>query len=286
MDAVNAIEGVVGGSTMKMAGTFNVQVAAMSANWEKLTADFGKTDLDPLTQIATFINKIITGIDDWAQKNPELAKSVETIVLVLAGFLTIATAVLGMMTALSIIVLALGGPFTILALIIVAVGALVAVAVALIVQHWTELKQLVEALWTAFMHNLENAFTNTKIVLLLILDEIGKYWNVTWQGIQTFFLGIWDGIKTGLTTALDFLKGTLNAFVSWATGVFAPVLAAVNAISGAASVVGKGVSSAVSSVGHAIGVNDAIITPGGQVIQTNPSDYLIATKTPGALGGG
>ena len=32
--------------------------------------------------------------------------------------------------------------------------------------------------------------------------------------------------------------------------------------------------------------SDAIITPGGQVIQTNPSDYLIATKTPGALCGG
>lgn len=33
-------------------------------------------------------------------------------------------------------------------------------------------------------------------------------------------------------------------------------------------------------------VNDAIISPNGNVITTHPDDYLIATKTPGALGGG
>lgn len=33
-------------------------------------------------------------------------------------------------------------------------------------------------------------------------------------------------------------------------------------------------------------VNDAIITPSGNVISTAPDDYLIATKTPGALAGG
>lgn len=33
-------------------------------------------------------------------------------------------------------------------------------------------------------------------------------------------------------------------------------------------------------------IKDAIITPGGDVINTDPADYLIATKTPGAMGGG
>ncbi|HOS35970.1 MAG TPA: tape measure protein [Treponemataceae bacterium] len=33
-------------------------------------------------------------------------------------------------------------------------------------------------------------------------------------------------------------------------------------------------------------VQDAIIAPGGKIITTAPDDYLIATKTPGALGGG
>jgi hypothetical protein len=38
-----------------------------------------------------------------------------------------------------------------------------------------------------------------------------------------------------------------------------------------------------SSITH---VQDAIITPGGQVIQTDVADYLFATKNPGALAGG
>jgi hypothetical protein len=33
-------------------------------------------------------------------------------------------------------------------------------------------------------------------------------------------------------------------------------------------------------------VNDAIISPKGDIITTHPDDYLIATKTPGSLGGG
>lgn len=42
-----------------------------------------------------------------------------------------------------------------------------------------------------------------------------------------------------------------------------------------------------SGSAHAIKkVNDAIITPGGKVIETDPNDYLIATKTPGDLGNG
>jgi hypothetical protein len=33
-------------------------------------------------------------------------------------------------------------------------------------------------------------------------------------------------------------------------------------------------------------VNDAIIRPNGQIIETNPNDTLIATQNPGGLGGG
>lgn len=40
-----------------------------------------------------------------------------------------------------------------------------------------------------------------------------------------------------------------------------------------------------SSLGRFLGVNDAIITPDGKVIKTNPADYLIATKRPQDLVG-
>ena len=40
------------------------------------------------------------------------------------------------------------------------------------------------------------------------------------------------------------------------------------------------------STNGSISVNDAIITPSGQVVSTHPDDYLIATKTPQTLGRG
>lgn len=40
------------------------------------------------------------------------------------------------------------------------------------------------------------------------------------------------------------------------------------------------------AVGKYIGVDDAVITPKGDVIKTNPRDYLIATQNPASLAGG
>jgi len=48
---------------------------------------------------------------------------------------------------------------------------------------------------------------------------------------------------------------------------------------------GTGFVETMRKVGKTIGVNDAVITPQGDVIKTDPADYLIATKTPGALAG-
>jgi len=43
----------------------------------------------------------------------------------------------------------------------------------------------------------------------------------------------------------------------------------------------------LSNVGSdLLDVSDAIISPNGNIISTNPRDYLIATKNPGELGGG
>jgi hypothetical protein len=49
---------------------------------------------------------------------------------------------------------------------------------------------------------------------------------------------------------------------------------------GGASVITSNYSSATKKV------NDAVITPSGQVIETSPQDYLFATKNPGSMGGG
>lgn len=47
-----------------------------------------------------------------------------------------------------------------------------------------------------------------------------------------------------------------------------------------------GISGNLRSIGQTLSVNDAVITPRGDVIKTDPRDYLIATKNPAALAGG
>ena len=57
------------------------------------------------------------------------------------------------------------------------------------------------------------------------------------------------------------------------------------------SALGSWIKSKIKSLlsfggGSSKSVNDAIITPNGDIIRTNPSDYLIATKNPSALASG
>jgi len=48
----------------------------------------------------------------------------------------------------------------------------------------------------------------------------------------------------------------------------------------------EGIKSSNKDFGKKIGVNDAIISPKGDIITTHPDDFLIATKNPAALAGG
>jgi hypothetical protein len=103
-------------------------------------------------------------------------------------------------------------------------------------------------------------------------------WKTIWTGFQTF-------IKALLDTVLGFFK-------PWFDSIMAIINPIINAVRSVGSMVG-GVVSAASNIGSSmlsvvphLSVHDAIITPGGQVIQTDPADYLFATKNPGSLGGG
>jgi hypothetical protein len=114
--------------------------------------------------------------------------------------------------------------------------------------------------------------------LVLLID--GMTTGVTWfvniltaaTNLATFFTNV-------LVKAINSVESALNSVFS------SPAFKAVSGLLGGA--VG-GISSAVNAVSGAAGsilkVNDAIITPSGQVIQTDVADYLFATKNPGAIG--
>jgi phage-related protein len=157
-------------------------------------------------------------------------------------------------------------------------------------QQWQAISDFFTGLWNTLHTFIQMQWDWIIKTFTDSLGAVNTVWNAVWGGVSTFFEGIWSGIKSSLSSALSFLQTTIQSFVSWATGVFAPVMSAVNAIGGAASGflnAAKGAVGAAVNLGSSItNIHDAIITPGGQVIQSDPADYLIATKTPGSLMGG
>lgn len=121
-----------------------------------------------------------------------------------------------------------------------------------------------------------------------ILIMIGAFAAVG-AGLAVLTTGVvtnWNTIKTTITTiateVMTFIQTWYNQIMSWVQNI-------ANAMAGIGKSIGGAVSGTISSVENFIGVHDAVISPSGQIVSTDPKDYLIATQTPGSLlgtGGG
>lgn len=114
------------------------------------------------------------------------------------------------------------------------------------------------------------AITNVTKIMLILQNDM----ELVWEGIKIIFKEAIDWI---ISKALDPLHVQLQR-----------ILDMLHAVSG-------GVGGIMGRVGGAIGgaisrkirnVNDAVISPRGDIISTHPDDYLIATKNPQGLAGG
>ena len=121
-------------------------------------------------------------------------------------------------------------------------------------------------IWNGFTNKLTVALSKSLDFLMNILKSIWEHLKITFSAsvniLRSFGAWIWDSLVNVLKSSFSVLKNIGSWIASKIKSMF-----------------GLGGGSSRS-------VNDAIITPSGQVIQTNPQDYLIATKNPGALGGG
>ena len=131
--------------------------------------------------------------------------------------------------------------------------------------------------------------------LMPLLQAMGVVIGVTLLGALVLLV---DALTFGVTWFANALTAATN-FATFLTNV---LVAAINKVEDALNTVFSSpafkavsglVGGAVSGISNVVGgilsnvthVQDAIITPGGGVIQTDVADYLIATKNPGALVG-
>jgi len=109
----------------------------------------------------------------------------------------------------------------------------------------------------------ERIWTQIKSLFVSTIDAVEK----VWEFMKTLFKGSIDAVSS----VWSFIKSLFRGSIDVGGQVW-------NFISG--------LFSGSSDQGGATGMQDGIITPSGQIVKTDPRDYIIATKNPGALMGG
>ena len=292
--------------------TMEGKLAKANVQVGNISEALGQSLQGALQNVLVAFQPFIQATLDFVTAHPKLVAAIFGIVAAVTGL----TAVVAALALATVAFSAVAWPVVAIVVGIgIAIGALIAVGV-LLYQHWDEMKAKMVEVFTyigfffqAFWENLTavgtfaiNLLVGSVITILntlvpgwqTALTAIITAWNTAWKSIGDFFTGIWDGIKTSIGTAIDYVIGKINELIAKASEiagkVLGPIQSAVSAVGGAASGIGKSIGSAISSVAStgakAVSVHDAVVTPSGQVIHTDPADYLFATKTPDSLRGG
>ena len=119
-------------------------------------------------------------------------------------------------------------------------------------------------------------------------DKAVAVLTVVWEYLAGLGQWMWDGLVAMFTLAWEAVSG----IGQWIFDTLSSIMkSGFSVLSGIGNLVWKYVKSLLKigkddkKSGSDSSINDAIITPNGDIIRTSPSDYLIATKNPQSLGG-
>jgi len=131
---------------------------------------------------------------------------------------------------------------------------------------WESVKGLAAKIWNFFSDKVESIVTFIKNI---------------WNGITGLAGAIWDKIKEGFQWIKDGVANLWQGIKDLPQLIW-------DKIQKLASLIGTAIKNALPKFGFGGGttINDGIVKPDGTVIKTHPQDTIIATKTPGNLGGG
>jgi len=156
---------------------------------------------------------------------------------------------------------------------------------------WENMKELGPLLYETLKLILEASFE--------VLEGIGEWmWELlvglftsTFEVLEGIGEWIWELLVGIFTSTFEVLKG----IGQWIWDSMTDILrSSFDVLSGIGSWIRDQIQSAVGSIGSGIrsaasfvpGINDGIITPQGDVIRTNPRDYIMASRNPQDLPGG
>lgn len=240
------------------------QQRILSSEFKNISATIGQTFIPIIQNLLTQVKPYIEKLAEWIKQNPELTKNIilgtaavaalvvvlGTIGLVLpsviTGFGLLVSAGGTLLTSLIAISTFLLSPIGLIAVFTILAGT----AIFKAIQAWNELKTTQDQIKASMQQVGANLDEMQKKVGSLSTEKANQQLQNTIDKARE------------LQKEADRLANL---------GFFGSLF--------------EGGKEMLKKAGKTIGVNDAIITPQGDVIKTDPSDYLIATKTPGALAG-
>jgi len=142
----------------------------------------------------------------------------------------------------------------------------------------TALQTIWNTIWSSIQTFFEVVFGGIKEFLEPTLNSIKGTWETVWGGVRDFFINVFDAIAEKVSSVVSFIETQVNRLKSLVETAQRFAATALGAVGGFGT-------SLIESGRRAIGIDDAIIRPDGQIITTNPDDFLIATRNPSGLGG-
>lgn len=146
-----------------------------------LTALIGQSFAPIALKMGNIVGDVVTAVQDWTNKNPELTSTITTVLAVGAGLLTVFGTIAISVGAVTMALPALATAFTVVSGGVSFLGTVLGVVGKLFL-----------------MNPIGLAVTAIAGAAYLIYSN--------WGAVKGFFIDMWDGIKAGFSKGWDFIK--------------------------------------------------------------------------------
>jgi len=309
---LNELATEFGGSAAAQAQTFGGRIQQVKEQMSDLSEAIGVALLPYVEQLLAKITPVVTKLVEWAEKNPAIVKEIITITaaftaltavvgalgLVLPAVLSglaflaspaglVAIAIMGVITALTIfhdkvkqVFMWLDQNTPLIEVFRIAWDVLATVWREMLYPALAKLWEALEP-YKPYLEALGKFIGGALIVAIVAFVAALTALAVIMATVLTAIISMVTWVTNKLAPAYQWLGEKLE----WVIGLFRDLWNWMKKLDIGAAV--KSVTSKTASLARKVtGVDDAIISPNGNIVTTHPDDWLIATKNPRSLGGG
>lgn len=299
--------------TTDTVGGLDLAMALMKRSVEDINEGIGQALAPTITALMQKIQPIIDGVLTWATENPKLLATILGVTAGMFGLLTV-VGLIGM--AIPVVTAGfalLASPFTLIALALTGIVALFLIfkdqifAFGAYLEESTGIFTFFKDIWAQlgliFTETLLPAFQRFWAVIQPFLPVLGFIAKAIGAVLLGAILGTVEGLKVLIqmfTWVFDIVSKIAAFFIDELVGSIQAVIDKIKSLIAfvkelIANLKEIGIGGVIKSIGGKIqglfgggsqSVNDAIISPNGNVITTHPDDYIMAMKDPSLLAGG